>query len=183
MIKIQGNKFIDSGGGFLIEQSLLQNDEDPNADKESTSVVHDEALQIPVVYIKCLECGEDFVESYLMTNFNYLVGLLIIYDRNNLILVSNVKVCDGCRDSEEKHSLITRTEAKNEYLLKDCDLDKREPVLKFILRKNPHNVRWGDMKLYLHLQVSIFYTKVSSFKVLKISVSSFSSFCLKIRLQ
>lgn len=58
------------------------------------------------------------------------------------------------RDNEEKHSLITRTDAKNEYLLKDCDLDKREPILKFIVRKNPHNVRWGEMKLYLHHQVS-----------------------------
>lgn len=57
------------------------------------------------------------------------------------------------RDNEDKHSLITRTEAKQEYLLKDCDLDKREPPLKFIVRKNPHNVRWGEMKLYLHLQV------------------------------
>ena len=26
-------------------------------------------------------------------------------------------------------------------------------MLKFILRKNPHNERWGDMKLYLELQV------------------------------
>uniref|UniRef100_A0A670K9G3 XPA, DNA damage recognition and repair factor n=1 Tax=Podarcis muralis TaxID=64176 RepID=A0A670K9G3_PODMU len=49
--------------------------------------------------------------------------------------------------------LITRSEAKQEYLLKDCDLDKREPVLRFILKKNPHNPRWGDMKLYLKLQV------------------------------
>lgn len=38
-------------------------------------------------------------------------------------------------------------------MLKDCDLDKREPPLKYIVRKNPHNVRWGEMKLYLHLQV------------------------------
>lgn len=58
------------------------------------------------------------------------------------------------RDSEEKHSLITRTEAKCEYLLKDVDLDKREPPLKFINRKNPHNSNWGEMKLYLHLQVN-----------------------------
>lgn len=59
----------------------------------------------------------------------------------------------SCRDPEDKHKLITRTEAKEEYLLKDCDLDKREPVLKFIVKKNPHNSRWGDMKLYLKLQV------------------------------
>ncbi|KGL85186.1 DNA repair protein complementing XP-A cells, partial [Tinamus guttatus] len=57
------------------------------------------------------------------------------------------------RDAEDKHKLITRTEAKEEYLLKDCDLDKREPVLRYILKKNPHNSRWGDMKLYLKLQV------------------------------
>lgn len=37
--------------------------------------------------------------------------------------------------------------------MKDCDLDKREPPLKFIVRKNPHNVNWGEMKLYLHLQI------------------------------
>lgn len=57
------------------------------------------------------------------------------------------------RDPDGKHSLITKTEAKTEYLLKDCDLDKREPVLKFINRVNPHNVRWGEMKLYLHMQI------------------------------
>ncbi|MGH0172236.1 UNVERIFIED_CONTAM: hypothetical protein FKN15_063140 [Acipenser sinensis] len=59
----------------------------------------------------------------------------------------------ACLDNENKHKLITRTEAKQEYLLNDCDLDKREPILKFILRKNPHNSHWGDMKLYLKLQV------------------------------
>lgn len=42
-----------------------------------------------------------------------------------------------------------------EYLLKDCDLDKREPILKFITRKNPHNSNWGNMKLYLQIQVSV----------------------------
>lgn len=57
------------------------------------------------------------------------------------------------RDDEVKHKLISRTEAKQLYLLKDCDLDKREPVLRFVLRKNPHNPHWGDMKLYLKLQV------------------------------
>lgn len=54
----------------------------------------------------------------------------------------------------EIHKLITKTEAMNEYLLKDCDIDKREPPLKFIRKKNPHNVRWGEMKLFLQVQVS-----------------------------
>ena len=59
-------------------------------------------------------------------------------------------------DHEDKYNLITRTDAKTKYLLKDADLDKREPSLKFILRKNPHNPRWGDMKLYLESQVTLF---------------------------
>ena len=33
------------------------------------------------------------------------------------------------------------------------DLDKREPPLKYILKTNPHNSHWGDMKLYLEKQV------------------------------
>lgn len=57
------------------------------------------------------------------------------------------------RDNDVKHKLISRTEAKQNFLLKDCDLDQREPPLRFILRKNPHNPRWGDMKLYLKTQV------------------------------
>ena len=38
--------------------------------------------------------------------------------------------------------------------MKDSDLERRrEKPLGFILRKNPHNPRWGDMKLYLRSQV------------------------------
>lgn len=121
---------IDSGGGFLIEKEVVPETPD---DVEKPDVV-EEILPIPVSYEQCSECNEPFIESYLLKNFEYAV-------------------CDKCRDPDEKHSLITRTEAKNEYLLKDCDLDKRDPPLKCIIRKNPHNVRWGEMKLYLHLQI------------------------------
>ena len=53
----------------------------------------------------------------------------------------------------DDYKLITRTDAKTEFLLKDCDFDFREPTLKFMLKKNPHNTHWGEMKLYLRLQV------------------------------
>ncbi|NWW59562.1 XPA protein, partial [Ifrita kowaldi] len=85
-------------------------------------------------YLICGDCGKEFMDSYLMQHFDWAT-------------------CDNCRDVEDKHKLITRTEAKEEYLLKDCDLDKREPVLRFIVKKNPHNSRWGEMKLYLKVQV------------------------------
>lgn len=129
---MHGSKFVDSGGGFLIEQSIDANK--PNEAAIDGAQVEIDSIQIPIVYETCLECDQNFVESYLMKNFEH-------------------SVCDGCRDNDDKHSLIAKTEAKTEYLLKDCDFDKREPPLKFISRKNPHNVRWGEMKLYLHLQV------------------------------
>lgn len=85
-------------------------------------------------YTICEECGKEFMDSYLMNHFD-------------------LPTCDSCRDADDKHKLITKTEAKQEYLLKDCDLEKREPVLRFIVKKNPRHSRWGDMKLYLKLQV------------------------------
>jgi len=139
IIKVQGTKYIDSGGGFLLEQPVL-----PSAEKSAEeaaaaaaaleAAIIEDAIAIPVVYEECLDCGDQYADSYLFNNFGH-------------------SVCDKCRDTEKRHSLITRTEAKAEYLLKDCDFDKREPVLRYISRKNPHNVRWGEMKLYLHLQV------------------------------
>lgn len=70
------------------------------------------------------------------------------------------------RDNEVKHKLISRTEAKQTFLLKDCDLDKREPLLRFILRKNPHNPHWGDMKLYLKTQVGSTYPQARAVNIL-----------------
>ncbi|KAH8349425.1 hypothetical protein KR067_012051 [Drosophila pandora] len=137
VIKVQGTKYIDSGGGFLLEQPVLPGAGPAGAAAaagDGIPVIEDDAIAIPVHYEECLECGDQFADSYLFSNFDH-------------------SVCDKCRDNEEKHSLITRTEAKAEYLLKDCDFDKRQPPLRYISRKNPHNVRWGEMKLYLHLQV------------------------------
>lgn len=125
---------MDSGGGFLIEQSTA-NCRQKNIDSaESAGGTQLLDLVEPAEYLDCADCAEQYTESYLMNSFGH-------------------SVCDKCRDPDDKHSLITRTEAKAEYLLKDCDLDRREPTLRFISRKNPHNERWGEMKLYLHLQI------------------------------
>ncbi|XP_010889957.1 DNA repair protein complementing XP-A cells [Esox lucius] len=121
-------KTIDSGGGFFIDE------EEGQEEQKAKKVVHLPAPVIEADYLLCDDCDKPFMDSYLSNSFD-------------------LAVCDSCRDNEVKHKLISRTEAKQLYLLKDCDLDKREPVLRFVLRKNPHNPRWGDMKLYLKLQV------------------------------
>lgn len=103
----------------------------------------------------CDECQNPIHDSFLYRSFDFSVcdtcrslQSYIVYGflKINFLLYF-------IRDEDDKHALITRTDARQEYLLKDCDLDLREPVLRFILRKNPHNPRWGDMKLYLRSQV------------------------------
>ena len=124
-------KVVDTGGVFFLEAEEEEEEEQPGA---AERIVHPPAPVLQFDYLICGDCGKEFMDSYLMQHFDWAT-------------------CDNCRDAEDKHKLITRTEAKEEYLLKDCDLDKREPVLRFIVKKNPHNPRWGDMKLYLKLQV------------------------------
>lgn len=126
-VKIGTKKYKDTGGGFLLE-------EEPDQPEEPVKITADEPPIIDSDRPTCEKCDNLFASSWLYDCFE-------------------CKVCDSCKDTEEEHKLITKTEAMNEYLLKDCDLDKREPPLKFIKKKNPHNVRWGEMKLYLQLQV------------------------------
>ncbi|XP_018889049.1 DNA repair protein complementing XP-A cells isoform X4 [Gorilla gorilla gorilla] len=120
-------KIIDTGGGFILE-------EEEEEEQKIGKVVHQPGPVMEFDYVICEECGKEFMDSYLMNHFD-------------------LPTCDNCRDADDKHKLITKTEAKQEYLLKDCDLEKREPPLKFIVKKNPHHSQWGDMKLYLKLQI------------------------------
>jgi len=129
VVIIQNSKLIDTGGGFLIDENDLHEEQ-----SKPVNIVQDPAPILIPERPLCLLCQEPLHDSFLYRSFSYAV-------------------CDLCKDDEGKHQLITRTDAKQEYLLKDCDFDLREPALRFILRKNPHNPRWGDMKLYLQLQV------------------------------
>lgn len=126
-IKIGATKYIDTGGGFLREEVEGREEETKEPVQEEPPILEDDR---PF----CIKCDKPFATSWLFDKFNYYC-------------------CDECKDLEEEHKLITRTDAMTQYLLKPVDLDKREPVLKFITKKNPHNIRWGDMKLYLKPQV------------------------------
>lgn len=120
-------KIQNTGGGFLLEE------DDDDSPLQSHEIHISQAPPIEEDRPHCDKCGVEFVDSFLSKNFD-------------------VYVCDNCRENDGSHKLITRTDAKKEYLLKDCDLDKREPPLRYIVKKNPHYLR-GDMKLYLKCQV------------------------------
>lgn len=83
----------------------------------------------------CDQCNRTFDDSFLRKHFD-------------------VDVCDRCRDPKGLHTMITKSTAKDRYLVNDVDLDVREPKLRFILKRNPHNSIWGDMRLYLEAQVA-----------------------------
>ncbi|ETI24759.1 DNA repair protein [Cladophialophora carrionii CBS 160.54] len=67
--------------------------------------------------------------------------------------VFNLAVCNTCKDKfPEKYSLLTKTEAKEDYLLTDPEL-KDENLLPHLERPNPHKSTWHNMFLYLRCQV------------------------------
>ncbi|XP_015754045.1 PREDICTED: DNA repair protein complementing XP-A cells-like isoform X2 [Acropora digitifera] len=119
-------RVIDTGGGFLLDA-----EDEETLNTAPKNLVEEPAPIIGGDQLHCDECQSEFLTSYIYKHFD-------------------VCVCDNCR-SEEKHALITKTEAREQFLLKDCDFDRREPPLKFILKKNPHYSR-GEMKLYLKSQ-------------------------------
>lgn len=126
---LRSKRKVDSCGGFLYDEG-----------EDATTRVTIPAPEEPMPdffqdQLECMECHSGFIESLLLKQFK-------------------VNVCDECRKThEEKYSLATKTEAKQEYLLTDADLDGANGGLRCIEKKNPQNERWGMMKLYLRFQV------------------------------
>uniref|UniRef100_A0A0N5A4W0 XPA_C domain-containing protein n=1 Tax=Parastrongyloides trichosuri TaxID=131310 RepID=A0A0N5A4W0_PARTI len=83
----------------------------------------------------CDRCKRELIESYLWLSYGEAI-------------------CDRCREENEgDYKYITKTDAKQIYLLKDADLELRKPSLRYVLKKNPRNPKYGDMALYLEKQV------------------------------
>lgn len=122
-----------SAGGF--EEDDDEAEERREQISEAVQRKRDRPFEHLVAPDQCADCDRPlFSDAFLWHRFNF-------------------PVCDDCRDETDKHKLIARTEAKSLYLLKDCDLDLRKPPLRFLSKKNPHNPRYGDMKLYLKPQL------------------------------
>ena len=63
------------------------------------------------------------------------------------------QVCYTCKEKyPEKYSLLTKTEAKEDYLLTDPEL-RDETLLPHLEKPNPHKSTWNNMMLYLRVQV------------------------------
>ncbi|PWY72971.1 DNA repair protein [Aspergillus heteromorphus CBS 117.55] len=62
-------------------------------------------------------------------------------------------VCFACKEKfAERYSLLTKTEAREDYLLTNSELQD-EDLLPHLERPNPHKSTWNNMMLYLRYQV------------------------------
>ncbi|XP_031553476.1 DNA repair protein complementing XP-A cells homolog [Actinia tenebrosa] len=123
------SRVVDSGGGFLLDA------EEEELSRAPINIVEQPAPILGGHQLVCTICNKEFMDSLIFRIFDECI-------------------CDSCRESDETGDLklITKTDAKQKFLLKDVDLDMREPILKFQVKKNPHHSR-GEMKLYLTCQV------------------------------
>ena len=67
--------------------------------------------------------------------------------------IFRIAVCNSCKEKlPDKYNLLTKTEAREDYLLTDPEL-KDEELLPHLERPNPHKASWNNMMLYLRCQV------------------------------
>lgn len=67
--------------------------------------------------------------------------------------VFKCRVCNKCKESiPDKYSLLTKTEAREDYLLTDPELRDAD-LLPHLEKPNPHKSTWNNMMLYLRYQV------------------------------
>jgi len=70
--------------------------------------------------------------------------------------IFGIGVCNICKDKiPDKYSLLTKTEARDDYLLTDPEL-KDEDLLPHLERPNPHKQSFHAMQLFLRLQVEAY---------------------------
>ncbi|KAF2666128.1 DNA repair protein [Microthyrium microscopicum] len=71
----------------------------------------------------------------------------------NWVETFGVHVCNSCKEEMgDKYSLLTKTEAREDYLLTNPELQDAD-LLRHLKRPNPHHATWNDMQLYLRFQV------------------------------
>ncbi|KAF1957343.1 DNA repair protein, partial [Byssothecium circinans] len=70
--------------------------------------------------------------------------------------IFHIGVCNACKEKlPDKYSLLTKTEAREDYLLTDPEL-KDEDLLPHLERPNPHKQSFHAMQLFLRLQVEAY---------------------------
>lgn len=117
------------GGGFIPKSD----------DDEQQPLVHTQAeILFPLeLNDTCIVCGSVELDDFLRKNYK-------------------VNVCESCREThQERFKLVTKTAAKDEFLLTDEEL-RDESRMPHILKPNPLRPTWSNMQLFLKEQVRAF---------------------------
>ncbi|KAJ3023362.1 hypothetical protein HKX48_003473 [Thoreauomyces humboldtii] len=130
----------DTRGGFLYQEQAV----DPKKQKQ---VERTPIYEPPIDLIlennpQCQECKSIDVDLRYYAHFK-------------------VKVCKACKDKEElanKYSLLTKTEARTDYLLTDSELKDSEHLPTWE-KPNPHKSTYSNMLLYLRCHLEAFAWK------------------------
>eukprot|EP01147_Barroeca_monosierra_P002998 gene2998-5787_t len=134
-----GIAFRDTNAGFLIEEDKEQLDDLDDTPKRAKHVIQEDPPESLPSYpnaLKCRDCEQEFTSSFLQKNFG-------------------LPVCNICRKvyRDGKYSLITKTTAKQDYLLRESELTIESGGLRCVERENPNSKSYNKMKLYLRCQV------------------------------
>jgi DNA-repair protein complementing XP-A cells len=144
------SQITDTKGGYFLPNASTKAKQEEEAKKK---IIY-EHTQLPLVNIVdasrdiedirkeqgCKDCGSLQLDAELFTHYH-------------------IHVCSDCRqDKPDKYSLLTKSEAKQDYLLTDEEL-RDTSVMPFWQRPNPHKKAFADMKLYLREQVEQFSFK------------------------
>ncbi|ORY99263.1 DNA repair protein RAD14 [Syncephalastrum racemosum] len=124
----------DSKGGFLVEET--------KSDQKLKELQENVTRIMPMIPLaadpndqpKCRDCKSLDVDPAFYQIFH-------------------LSVCPKCKEKfPERYSLITKTEAKEDYLLTDPELRDRE-LLPHWLKPNPRKPMWSNMMLYVREMV------------------------------
>ncbi|KAI7875304.1 DNA repair protein [Lichtheimia hyalospora FSU 10163] len=125
---------VDSKGGFMIEETredkLIKSRREEATKIAPFIPMGSDPSQSP----KCRDCGSMDVDPVFFQVFH-------------------MSVCPKCKDKfPERYSLITKTEAKEDYLLTDPELRDTE-LLPHWSKPNPRKATWNNMMLYVREMV------------------------------
>ncbi|KAI9026572.1 XPA protein C-terminus-domain-containing protein [Phycomyces nitens] len=127
------SKMVDSKGGYIVEEE--KDDRLKNPSNETIKIVPYLPASIdPSENPTCKECDSMDLDPVFFQVFS-------------------INICPACKEKfPEKYSLITKTEAKEDYLLTDPELRDKD-LLPHWSKPNPRKSTWNNMMLYVREMV------------------------------
>ncbi|CAO3629304.1 unnamed protein product [Mucor hiemalis] len=126
--------FEDSKAGFIVDETAGNKKFEEEKKKSYNIAPYYPPSLDPTENPKCKECNSMDLDSVFFSVFH-------------------INLCPTCKDNfPDKYSLITKTEAKEDYLLTDPELKDPE-LLPHLSKPNPHKSTYNDMMLYVREMV------------------------------